>query len=201
MLSREEADGIGIALNEANLRGAEVSTAKGIAALTFSVLSLPAVGEPPVDRRVQMLLSPVSRVAASLLANRDRRLTIREDVGAVVEPFPVDELLTKVQSFGGLPIYGWKFVDAAPDWEQNWGQRLSFDWRSGKGSGAHTLGIFQDGGTRFLAVAFWFDEMRLRDASRAPLPLSQFIAAGKRWWDGLYANDPRTKGAGIYPFK
>jgi hypothetical protein len=29
--------------------------------------------------------------------------------------------------------------------------------------------------------------------------LEEFAAGGVRWWDGLYANDPRTAGHGIAP--
>jgi hypothetical protein len=40
-LSQEDIDGIGIALNEATLLGAEVDPERALAGLTFSVLSLP----------------------------------------------------------------------------------------------------------------------------------------------------------------
>jgi hypothetical protein len=31
------------------------------------------------------------------------------------------------------------------------------------------------------------------------IALDDFAAGGVRWWDGLYANDPRTAGHGIAP--
>lgn len=33
------------------------------------------------------------------------------------------------------------------------------------------------------------------------IALRDFIAAGVRWWDGLYAGDHRTSGHGIFPFR
>ena len=45
----------------------------------------------------------------------------------------------------------------------------------------------------------WFDKLEIRDADEAVIPLEQFIADGKRWWDALYARDPQTSGRGIVP--
>ena len=42
---------LGVALNEADLLGFEVEERRRIAAATFRVLSLPAEGRPPEDRR------------------------------------------------------------------------------------------------------------------------------------------------------
>jgi hypothetical protein len=57
---------LGVALNESNLLGFEVDSIRRIGAATFCVLTLPADGPPPDDRRVQMLFRPVGRVGASV---------------------------------------------------------------------------------------------------------------------------------------
>ena len=61
---------LGVALNEADLLGFEVDPARRIATATFRVLTLPAEGPPPADRRVQMLFRPVGRVPAERVLER-----------------------------------------------------------------------------------------------------------------------------------
>ena len=72
-LTEEHRHGLNIALNEAELFGFEVDPSRRLAAATFNVLTLPVQGPPPSDRRVQMLFSPVGRVAASFCAPASMR--------------------------------------------------------------------------------------------------------------------------------
>lgn len=67
------------------------------------------------------------------------------------------------------------------------------------GTGGHTLDLFQGGGSRILDFRAWFDELSLHDESGTEIPVSEFIDGGTRWWDAMYAGDPRTEGVGIYP--
>jgi hypothetical protein len=169
-LTEDEKRAIGVALNEATLVGLELDPARCLANATFAVLSLPEEGPPPDDRRVQILFWPVGRLAASL------RLGRWDDQDAGVVPFKLDELLSIVQSFRGLSIYGWEFIDL------------------------HDRELFQEGHDRHLDILLWFDKLQVRTPDGTEVPLSGFTAAAKRWWDGLYAGDPRTQGHGIIPF-
>ena len=194
-LSDDQRHDLDVALNEATLLGAEVDPERRAAALTFSVLSLPPDdGPPPDDARVQFILGPVGRLAASL------RRGCWDDAHAVVEEFPLDRLLEVVMSFKGLPIYGWEFVDRPEaDKFATWSDRLSLDWRSGPDGMSHTLDVFQEGYDRHLDLRIWFDELGVFTPEHEEIALDDFAAGGVRWWDGLYANDPRTAGHGIAP--
>jgi hypothetical protein len=190
-LTEEQRSGLNVALNEADLLGFEVDPGRRIAAATFRVLTLPEIGPAPDDRRVQFLFRPVGRVAASL---RDGRW---DDPEAPVVPFALGELLSIVQSFGGLPVYGWEFIDVHAKELEKWGDRLSIDWTSGDDGRSHSITVFQEPGNRILDLCVWFDELEIRDPQRGVVPVDAFVAAGKRWWDAFYAGDERTKGYGM----
>jgi len=186
--------GLGIALNEATWLGAEVDRARRMAALTFRVLTLPAEGREPSDTRLSLVLSPVGRIAASLRHGRG------DDADARVEHFTLDALLGVVQSFGGLPIYGWEFFDQSSF--ARWSAQLSLDEHlSGDGGNSHSIDLFQDGGGRQLDVRVWFDGLRILDPLGAELSVDEVIAGGSRWWDALNAGDPRTEGHALFPLK
>ncbi|NUQ67012.1 MAG: hypothetical protein HUU18_01870 [Phycisphaerales bacterium] len=186
-------DGLGVALNEAALLGAEVIQDRRCAAITFAVLSLPLDGAPPpVDSRVSLVLVQVGRVVASL---RNARW---DDDQAPAVPFALAELLKTVQSFGGQPVYGWKFIDTDDGYER-WANRLSLDERFDGGSKQHSITLFQEGYERHLDLRLWFGGLRIFRPDRTEIAIGEFVAAGKRWWDGLYSGDPRTRGSGIYP--
>lgn len=186
--------GIGVALNEATLLGAEVSRERRAAAITLAVLSLPPNGAPPPeDSRVSLVLDQVGRVVASL---RNARW---DDDQAPAAPFALTELLKTVQSFGGLPVYGWEFIDADAGYER-WSNRLSLDERFDGGSNQHSITLFQEGHDRHLDLKIWFGRLRVFRPDHIEIPIAEFIAAGKRWWDGLHSGDLRTQGSGILPF-
>jgi hypothetical protein len=187
---------LGVALNEADLLGFEVEERRRIAAATFRVLTLPAEGSPPADRRAQMLFRPVGRVVASLRNGR------WDDEGAEVVLFALSELLTVVQSFGGQPIYGWEFFDIHEKELPRWGNRLSLDWQSGSDGLSRSITVFQSSGAgpaRHLDLCVWFDDLEVRRPDGAIVPLEEFAAGGRLWWDGMYAGDRRTEGHGIFP--
>jgi hypothetical protein len=187
--------GLGVAFNEATLLGIELRPEDRTAAITLALLSLPEVGPSPKDSRVQVRLSPVGRLAASL------RLGSWNDPDAKVVPFSIEELLTTARSFGGLPIYGWDFVDAVDKEPVNWFDRLSLDWSAGTNGMKHTLTLFQEGPDRHLDVCIWFDALQLFSPAGVELDINDVIASGQRWWDALYAKDPRVMGQGIYPLE
>ena len=193
--TEEERNGLGIALNEADLIGFEVDAERRVAAATFRALSLPESGPGPEDRRVQFVFHPVGRVAASLRNGR------WDDPSAEVVPFALDKLLSVVQSFGGLPIYGWEYIDVHEKELQKWGDRLSLGWISGTDGITHPITVFQDPGDRILDLCVWFDELEIRDPVGNSVPLHSFIEAGQRWWEAFRAGDERTKGFGMAPLK
>jgi hypothetical protein len=196
-LSPEQGHDFDVALNEASLVGLEVEAAAGWAGVTLSVLSLPAGGGPePADPRIQLVLQPIGRIAASL------RQGAWDDDDAVVAPLGLEKLHAAVAGFGQQPIYGWGFLDV-PE-EKNfarWCDRLSLDWRASGGGLAHTLDLFQESDGRHLDLRLWFDELRVFDADRAEIAFDDFTAGGVRWWDAMYAGDQRTQGHGIAPLR
>lgn len=65
---------------------------------------------------------------------------------------------------------------------------------------SHTLILFQEfGDESHLDLCFWFDDLSVFTPDYEEIPLDEFAAAGKRWWDALYARDPRTSKSGIVP--
>jgi hypothetical protein len=187
---------LGVALNEADLLGFEVDPDRRIAAATFRILTLPVEGPPPEDSRVQMLFSPVGRVAASL------RNGSWNDGAAEVVPFALGELHGIVHSFGGQPIYGWQFFDVHEQELAKWGIRLSLDWRSCPGGLSRSIAVFQSsvrGPARHLDLCVWFDALEVRGPNGTLIQLEEFASGGRRWWDALHAGDNRTMGHGIFP--
>ena len=142
------------------------------------------------------MFRPVGRVAASL------RKGTWDDFGAEVVPVTIDKLLEVVLSFGGLAIYGWEFFDVHERQLAYWGDRFSLDWRSGENGMSHSIRVFQeDGFNRYLDLLVWFDDFEIRRPDGIVVALQDFVAGGKRWWDGLNSGDPRTDGVGIIPLK
>jgi hypothetical protein len=192
-LTPEQVELLNVALNEATLLGAEVDTELRTAAVTLSVLSLPEKGPPPEDPRVQLLLQPVGRVCASLRHGR------WDDEEAPVEGFRIDELLTVLGRLGAHAVYGWEFFDVSEEDFARWKDRLSLDWQApGDDGRSHTLVLFQEAEAH-LDLCFWFDDLVVQTPSYEEIPLDEFTAGGKRWWDALYAGDPRTADSGIVP--
>lgn len=196
-LTREQLNGLGIALNEATLLGAEVDAGRFLCGLTMSVLTLPETGPAPEETRLQILLSPVGRVCASLRHGR------WDNPNAPIERFELKELLPKVQSFGGMAVYGWEFLDVEESRFSEWSNRLSLDWQGDNSAVAHNLMLFQENShpERVLDLRIWFNDIAFRKPSGEEVSLDEVIAGGKRWWDGLYAGDPRTSASGIFPLK
>jgi hypothetical protein len=192
-LTEEQSGGLNVALNESTLLGFEVNSRHRVAGATFSVFTLPESGPVPEDRRVQIVFRPVGRVAASLRSGR------WDDPDAEVVPFDLAELLPTVQSFGALPVYGWKFIDVHTKELAKWGDRLSLDWWTGVDGRSHSITVFQDSGDRILDLCMFFDGLQIRDPEGREIPLESFIAGGKRWWDAFFAGDERTKGFGMGP--
>ena len=194
-LSKEQISGLGVAFNEARLLGAELDVTRSLCGITLSVLSLPAEGPALNDSRLQILLAPVARLCASL------RHGCWNDDTAQVENFPISELLPKIQSFGGQPIYGGEFIDLDKAVSDYWSDRLSLDWQGDPNAQTHTLTLFQEcyAPERTLDLKIWFRDISFFRPTGEKIEIEDVIAGGKRWWDGMYSGDSRTSGMGIGP--
>lgn len=186
------AEGLGQALNESSWIAADIHVPEAVVDLVLDVLTLPESGPAPDSSRRLLRLTGVSRVVASY------RMASWDDDAAPPAPLEPDALTQLIDDLGRLPIYGWEFIDKDDEQFDRWHNRLSFDVVS-SGAGSHTLDLFQDGGDRILDFRAWFDELTVLDESGVEISLPEFIAGGTRWWDGMYAGDPRTEGVGIYP--
>jgi hypothetical protein len=192
-LSKEQIQGLDVALNEATLLGIETRTEKQLVGATFRVLTLPESGPSPQDSRVKFLFNGVGRIAASYRHGR------WNDRTAKLEIFSVEQLLQIAQSFC-CAIYGWEFFNLE-DKEFDWLDRLSLDWRGNANGLSNSFTFSQDGGNRHLDCCVWFDAITIHTPEGTVISLEEFIAGGKRWWDALYAGDPRANGFGIFPMK
>ena len=193
-LSDDAIHGLNVALNEATWLGLSVDTEGARAAATLAVLSLPESGPAPEDRRVQLLMQPVGRIAASYRQGR------WNDDTASVLPLTLAELerLTVERT---MPVYGWDFLNQEErDPVATWPQPLSLDVTLDADACSISLDLHHDT-DNFLAVRLWFDDFRILTPNRGQLELSAFIQGGRRWWDGLHSGDPRTEGFGIVPLK
>jgi hypothetical protein len=191
-MTQETSEGIGIALNEADWVTADVDASGSVVRLGFDVLSLPERGPMPEDPRRLLVLTGVSRVVAS---HRDGGW---DDASAPTLPLEPRGLTGVIAEFGHLPVYGWDFVNAGDGPFDRWKDRVSFDLRC-EAAGGHTMDLFQENGRRILDLRVWFDSLDVLDGHGQPIALTEFISGGVRWWDALYANDPRTHGLGIFP--
>lgn len=193
-LTEEQRDGLNIALNEATWQGIDVDQAGDQVAVFVEVLTLPAEGPAPEDTAVALVLSGVSRVAASLRHGQ------WNDAEAEVEQVTLADLDTAVRNFGGCPIYGWEFVDPPEENWAGWRDRLSLDVALSNDPAPHVLDLFQEGGSgnpRHLDLRVSFRDLRVQRRDDHEIPLQEFIDGGVRWWDGLHSGDPRTDGKGI----
>ncbi len=194
-LTKEVAEGLGVAFNEATVLGVELIPSERRAGVTLELLTLPEVGPPPEDTRVQLRMEPVGRLAASL------RLGLWNDPTAQVVPFEIGDLLETVRSLGCLPVYGWEFFDQHERDFTTWSDRLSLDWKSGRDGMAHSFLLFQEGNNRHLDICVWFDSFEIVNPSGDLLKVEDVIAGGERWWKAFHASDPRTEGRGLVPMR
>lgn len=196
--SEQALSAFGVALNEATLLAVDVNPELRRAVITL--VPLAAVDDRaaeggddevvPEDPRVQLVLEPVGRVAASL------RHGHWDDPRALEEPFELEELGEVVEGFGGQPVYGWEFLDVPEDdGFAAWEDRLSLDWSEGDDGDAHTLDLAQALGiTRHLDLRLWFDTLRILGSDEQEVPFKVFTATIARWRDGLHGADPRATG-------
>jgi hypothetical protein len=186
-----------VAFNEASWLGVELDGQEHRLALWFDVLTLPAEPGREGSAQVTLHLSGVHRFVASL------RFARWDDDTARAEQCSMLDLPDVLRSFGGASIYGWEFFDTADAVWAGWADRLSLDVEWIAGEGAHSIDLFQERGdhgtAKHLDFRAWFDGLTAYDLDGTEIPLVDLARGGRRWWDGLYAGDPRTANVGIYP--
>jgi hypothetical protein len=157
----------------------------------LTVLSRDEAGAEAADPRRSLRLRGCSRLVASY------RSGPWDDDEAAVVALDVAGLREVLRRNGGTPVYGWEFVDADDRSWPRWRQRLSLDLTLG-GAGGHHLTLFQDlQGRAHLDLRVWFSDLGVLDGSGQRLDLDEFIAAGVRWWDAMYAGERSDLAPGI----
>ena len=185
---------IGLALNEATLLGVEFDKEKNLVACSFALVAMDKNGNVPEDNRLLFIFKPVGRFVASL------RNGHWDDKNAEVEKFEPENILDIIQSFKGLSIYGWDFINCGDKDFDTWKDRLSFDYSAGDNIGlTNTIDLFQEGGNRHIDLRIWFDDFEILTPKYEPVDLEEFLENGKRGWDAVYSNNDKMGNFGIIP--
>jgi|GEM_PF-1297746 len=188
-------NGINVALNEATLLGVEFDKEDEVIAATFSPIALDEKGQIPDDNRVQFIFKHIGKFIASY------RLGNWNDEDAPIIKFEPEQILQKIQEFGGCPIYGWEFIDCKIKTDSMWLNKLSCEFISEHTHGMqHTIELFQDGHNKHINIKIWFDEFEIFTPTGEKIELQTFIDNGKRGWDGVY-NGTASDTFAIYPMK
>jgi hypothetical protein len=185
---------IGLALNEATLLGVEFDKEKNLVACSFALVAMEKDGNVPEDNRLLFIFKPVGRFVASL------RNGHWDDKNAEVENFESENILKIIQSFKGLSIYGWDFINCGDKDFDTWKDRLSFDYLTDDNIGlTNTIDLFQEGGNRHIDLRIWFDDFEVLTPKYEPVDLEEFLENGKRGWDAVYENNDKMGNFGIIP--
>ena len=185
---------IGIALNEANLLEVEFDKESNLVACSFALIAMDKDGNVPEDKRLLLIFKPVGRFVASL------RNGHWDDKNAVVENFEPENILEIIQSFNGLPIYGWDFINCGDKDFDTWKDRLSFDYSTEDNIGlTNTIDLFQEGDNRHIDLRIFFDDFEILTPKYEPVDLEEFLENGKRGWDAVYSNNDKMDNFGIIP--
>jgi hypothetical protein len=188
-------DDLEVALNEATVVGLRAEQGRAVS-LLLHVLALPEDGPPDPDTRRALVLSGVSRV----------RVLLRHDVPGQVDygpALPLADLAAVEAFFASLTrtgdLYGWEFLDA-PDLRADWPDEVSLDLTLGPpADGTHSLYWFNECGTADESFCIEglveFTDVAARRADGTPVPVEDFVAAGRRWWEAFHSGDPRVSPA------
>lgn len=185
---------IGLALNEATLLGVEFDKENTMVACSFALVAMDKKGNVPVDNRLLFIFKPVGRFVASL------RNGHWDDKSAEIEKFEPKNILEIIQSFRGLSIYGWDFINCGDKDFDTWKDRLSFDYTTGDNIGlTNTIDLFQEDDNKHIDLRIWFDDFEILTPKYEPVDLEEFLENGKRGWDAVYANNDKMGNFGIIP--
>lgn len=185
---------IGLALNEATLLGVEFDKENDKVSCSFSLIAMDENGAVKEDNRLLFIFKSVGRFVASY------RNGHWDDKEAEIQKFEPDKILEVVQSFQGLSIYGWDFINCEDDDFNTWKDRLSFDYSTNNRNGLkNTIDLFQEGGDRHIDIRIWFNDFDILTSKYEPVELEKFLENGKRGWDAVYSNSDKMSKFGIIP--
>jgi hypothetical protein len=188
-------DRLDLALNESTVCGLHYDADRGEARLLIEVDALPEVGPIDRDPRRAVVMSSVESIEVIVRSDR---------AGGYGPVLPVGSLDDLEQFFAGLswahPMYGWEFVDVADDGPA-WQVEPSLRVIPGGGLAAHSLRWFTECGSAgrtgqprsyVLQGVVWFAGLRIERADARPVPLEEFVADARRWWDAFRRGDARV---------
>lgn len=192
-------DQLDLAFNESTVCGLAFDAAAAEARLRLDVLALPEIGPVDPDPRRTVVFSSVSSIEVTLRADRI------DSLGPVL---PIQTLNALDAFFAGMKLadamYGWSFVDVQ-DVDDVWNVTPSLLSRSTRQHTAgHTVRWFTECGRpgpgedweRYLVQGIIrFDDLRVERADATPVPLTEFVAAARRWWDAFSHHDTRLSAA------
>jgi DNA helicase HerA-like ATPase len=162
----DELAALDAALDGAALLGLELDPRYRVLAATLE----PSADDTPwdldvADRRVQVLLFPVSTILASLRQTS-------ADGRTVVRRFADEQLLDVVSAFDGAPVSAPLFGRPEPR-PGEWGPPWSLEGRSTAPDGRRRTVTFQLRHADLALDLFArFDDVEVKDAAGAPLPLA-----------------------------
>ncbi|MEV4412333.1 hypothetical protein [Catellatospora sp. NPDC049609] len=195
---RSPLEGCNVALNESDVVGLRVDWPSRTVRLLLHVLALPEHGPVDPDTRRALVFTGVRLVRVLLRADR----SFSRDYGNAIDLPDAEAADAFLASVGwSNPMYGWSFLND-PQLTQDWPERLSLTLDAGAGPAAHTLYWFcecgrdEPGGDAAYCIEgdIHFERLAVERADGSPVPLTSFIADGRRWWHGFGAGDPRVSG-------
>ena len=186
-------DQLDLALNESQVCGLSFDAEAAEARLFIEVLSLPEAGPIDRDPRRVLVLVGVSSVEVILRADRD---------GALGPVLPLESLDALERFFSSLgqadAMYGWSFIDRE-NADEDWNVPASLTAACSEAAG-HTLHWFTECGRpgpeedweRFVVQGvIRFVSLRIEHGGGRPVPLEEFLADARRWWDAFERKDSR----------
>jgi hypothetical protein len=192
--------GLEIALNEAEVVGLRFADTDSACELLLHVCAQSdPVAAVPDPRRVLRLRRP-SRIRVLL---REHRLG--GGYGPAIPLAGPDDVESFFASLDGWEaMYGWEFLDQpgrTDDWPPE--PSLTVEVRPGHPA-AYSLFWFTEGrrdddGLYCIEGVIDFDDLEVRYADGRDEPVEQFIADGRRWWDGLFGRGGRPPQVQVTP--
>lgn len=180
-------------LNEATVVGVDLDPAAATARVLVHVLALPENGPIDHDPRRALTFTDVSNFQVLL-----RPDPFGGDFGPAIPIQDLDELASLFARLGRFqPMYGWRFLNNL-DLTDDWPPEPSLKLRLRPQPAAHSLYWFteciENDDSYCLEGIICFDDLQIERADGTPVSVRRFAANGRRWWTGLYGNDPRVSG-------
>lgn len=191
-------DRLDLAFNEATVCGLRYDPSAAEVRLLVEVLALPEIGPIDPDPRRVVAFCGVSSVEVIL------RPDMPSGPGPVLPLESLEALETFFASLGQADaMYGWSFIDVI-DVSDDWKASPSLIERTSlQPAAVHTLHWFTECGRpgredeweRYvLQGVIRFDSVRVERGDSRPMPLEEFLADARRWWNAFESHDARLSG-------